>query len=495
MKLLKAFSTIEILIAMTVLLMALSGIVLVASENDSFLIDIAQARTATAIAQQILEKEKILGIHDFNLVNATSSILTIDGTSYTAILKSDLLFSPLSKILTETVTWVGAHGENERITNNGVIVQLNNPDGSDTCDSSPVGDWTKPHVKNTVTNLGPITDIDAYDGRLYVTINNNVANTANTFFILSTTTQLISSIDTATTVSAGLNAVAVASSSAGTFAYVANGYPAGFATCKPGAGNCAQLQILNVANPHNPTIISNFEIPTSSPPFVTGNGGAAGNTITYSEGLIFLGLTKTASGPEFNIIDVSNPYSPQWLGGYAFEHDVNRIVVRGNLAFVAHPSDGAEREMITVLDISDPHNPRDIASYYSGDANANGKSIDVVGNSLYMGTTVSSSKPELFTLDTSSIPLITLEQSKEIGSSVVGLMVRNTLINILTTKQGTKPGTFEILQSSNLGFVASTTLPGGASASGTAFDCEGNYFYVGSVDSANNGYVSVITAS
>ena len=63
--------------------------------------------------------------------------------------------------------------------------------GGNTCSSILTGDWQRPSVANfpfnaligdSSTTTYPITGIDAYNGRLYVTVSNTSVNT-KTFFI------------------------------------------------------------------------------------------------------------------------------------------------------------------------------------------------------------------------------------------------------------------------------------------------------------------------
>lgn len=497
-----AFSTIEIVFALAILMISLTGIVSISAGNESMLVESATSADAQDFGEGLLQREMSLGKKDFDLVNGTTSTETLNGVRFNGAVTITQSSDLLSKIITAIVSWTGVSNEGESLELSTLVTNLT--EDNETCNSLPSGDWSAPHVVNPTTNFGslvhdtsgvyPITSIDAYKGFIYTTTNNTSANTTNTFFVFSNSTTLLGSIDNAT-VAAGLNAVVVATSSLGNYAYVADGYGASFATCKPGAGNCAQLQVIDVTNPASLHIVSNFEVPTSSGPFIIGSGGqAVGNAIAYARGYVYLGLSKTSSGPEFDIIDVHNPLSPVWIAGYPIGHDIDSILIRNNYAYIAHPSDTTQKEQLTILDVSHPNAPTYVTSYYSGDANSNGKAVTAVGSTLYLGTTVSTAKAELFSFDQSSLPILTLVKSKEVSSSVVALAVRDSLAFLLTSKQGVSAGSFVIINATSSAPIATLPLPG-IGASGTTFDCEGNSFFVGSSDSSGKSYLSVITSS
>lgn len=298
------------------------------------------------------------------------------------------------------------------------------------------------------------------------------------FYILNvsnpTNPTLITGLGSNSGIATGFNAVATD----GRYAYVAT-------NAGPASG---QLQIIDTS-PAFPLLISTFKIPG-----VTGTGSqAVGQSIFYKDGFVYLGLTKTLSGPEFNIIDVHTPAVPVWLGGYAVGNYVNSIFTKGKYAYLATPN---AQELIT-LDIGDPIHPTAVGGYDAPDSVGNGKSISLVGDTLYLGRTVTASNPELYILNntTPSAMLPTPLGTKEISSSVNSLIVRDYLAFLTTTNSQFQiwnvASTTNILQ-----FATPLTLPN--SGVGGAMDCEGNFLYVTSVPSsgtfANKGFLSIITA-
>lgn len=483
------FITLEILIAMTVLVLTLSATTLLMFSNLSVLSDGTRSREAQGIAENLLANERERSLYDFKQVN--NVVATTSGI-YVKSLQIETI-DYFTKRLTALVSWVNGYNRTQQLTLSEVITDFTNTTAEDTCDWIIKSDWSSPRVANSIVDFAtlaedsartfPITDIDVYRGRLYVTTNNTSSN-QETFFIFDildpTHPTLISKIDNDLTNNTGIKGLFVHGNKYETYAYVANS--SSFVK--------GQLQIID-ASSTPPTIVSTYKIPTA---IVTGSSGqGSGNSIFYKDGYVYLGLTKTISGPEFNIIDVHDPRSPRWVGGYSVDNSINNLYIKDGLAYLVTPN---AQELIT-LDITDPVHPIQVGSFDAPDSIGSGKSLYLVGNTLYLGRTVTSSHPELYLVDNStptsppSVPLGT----EEIGSSVNSLLVRSNLLFLITTS-----GKFQIFD------VASTTsitslapplvLPN--TGSGSAMDCERDTVFVASVPSsglfANKGAISIFTA-
>ena len=75
------FSTLEMLIAMTILIMVISAVILVSFGSQSLLIDSQTNAEALNITQKRLEEQQALARKDFKLVNSTPQI-QLDPTGY-----------------------------------------------------------------------------------------------------------------------------------------------------------------------------------------------------------------------------------------------------------------------------------------------------------------------------------------------------------------------------------------------------------------------------
>lgn len=510
--LVSGFATLEIMIALSILTLTLSAVALVSFGNQSLMADMSTGREALDLAEKMLETESALGISDFSLVHPIATFTSGIYQQKLDVTSMDFF----RKKVSATVSWQVAFGRSQHITLSKIITDPENVTGGDTCNSFVESDWTHPTVKNSVTNFAElvsdntasysISDIDAHENRLYVSVDKTSVSSKENFFIFDITHPenpiLLGRVDNSPTNAAGLTAIAIASSSTGSYAFAANGISSNFATCTPGR-NCAQLQIIDVSDPASPIVVTSFLIPTSTAPFVTGSGGkAVGQSIFYKNGYMYLGLTKTQSGPEFNVIDVHDPLNPVWVGGLSFGTTIHAIYVRGNYAYVAHKADNfpLPQEQLTVIDISNPHNLHRTSGYWNtgGILNA-GKSLSMVGNTIYLGRLASKISggndtiPEFYALDATdgtAIPSTALGTiALATPESLNGIVVRDSLAFFITTSQ------FQIWNIADLSHITSVTslpIPNKGATTPTV-DCEKNYFFIGSNDVNDKGFISIIT--
>ena len=521
------FSTLEMLIAMAILVLALSSVVITGASSQSIIVDSQIASEALGRAQRSIEYAQALARKDFKLVNPTSTTFMIGPTAYIASTTVEMVGTDhAQKKITSTVLWKGEYGRSQHVSLSALVTNFPHAVGGDTCDSVlPDRGWDAPFTENAIvdfrqliatsTGINVITNLDAHKGKLYVTVGNTTYKSDPTLFIFDIaklksvpTHALLGKLDTAPTTATGLLSLHIAegTTTGSMYAYVANENPSNWGTCTL-SYNCAQLQIIDVSSSTNITLASttNYKIPaTAVTNPVTGSGGqGVGDSIFYKDGLVYLGLTKTGSGPEFNIIDVHNPLLPQRVGSYVVGASVSAITVVGNLAYLA-TNDNA-RELI-VLNVTNPVSPT-LASSYDAVGSAGfgyGLSLYTVGDALYLGRTYVSNGPEFLILDSSSsasmMPTTPLSLS-DIGVpgntfSTNAIMVRDYLSFVVggSPSSGGKLYIKKVSDPANItDWATAVILPGGSLGSG--LDCEGNDLFVSSNDVSNNGYLSVITST
>lgn len=481
-QILRGFSTIEIALALALFSLLFSSVILVSISNQNIAIDTALSTEAIQKMQRYLDEMVGLGMKDYKLL--VSRVGVVDG-----LFKKQVLVRSLpnleGKEVTAKITWTNPPQRSRSISLSALLFQ--NDPTADTCDSVLTGDWTLPYASPANGSLGnligdsvgtyPITDIDAYYGQLFVSINNSSKNTP-TIFIFDirnpTSPNFVSSIDNDVANNTGVNAISIAELSTGTYAFVASA----------SSFTKGQLQIINTNPPYD---IITYKIPTA---IVRGSSTQGiGNQVMYANGYVYLGLTKTVSGPEFNIIDVSDIQNPFWVGGYSVGNGINSIVIKDDYAYIASPNN---QELIT-LDISNPSNPYLVGGYNAPGSVGNGKSLYRVGDTLYLGRTITSQNPEFNILDNSTPNTnIRLIGSKDIGASINGIFIRDYLAFLLTNSEF---HIYDITNPSGINqFAAPLRLSVYGGSSNPTFDCEGNYFYIGSNDFSNNGYLSIITS-
>ncbi len=505
----KGMATIELLVAFAILLINVTSVVLLVQGGQSLSLDSETNQEALAKAEQQMEKTKSNGRLDFNLVNSTSEITEDIYKKHVEVKQdpSDLF----SKTITSIVNWDVTLAKNKKIK---LVTKITNPDavdGGDTCSSVLVGNWSEPlkfeyefgaDIVGDNSSIFPVTSIQTFNKKMYVTVNNDIENSNETFFILDISDPenppiILGKLDNSPQVpsghdiSEGLNAVAV---DGGNYAYVANAYDSSPQNCIED-DNCSQLQVIDIKNPSNLQVVKDFKVNS----FTTGNKLAVGTSIFYDDKIVYLGLARATNGLEFFTINVSNPLNPVILDSFEVGHSINSIFVKDGYAYIASPHSTELR----VLDVSNPANIFEpTGSGFNapggGGNNGNGKSIYIVGNDLYFGRTLLSGN-EFYILDKSdpennlAILGFLNVQNNGSNSSVNEIIVRQNLAFLITNEE------FQIWDISNPSNITEYAVPIplppgiGTGLKGTAADCEGNYIFVGSQNSNNKGYISVIT--
>ncbi|MEK7642422.1 MAG: hypothetical protein AAB392_01365 [Patescibacteria group bacterium] len=452
------FATLEILIAFLVLILCISAVILLAFGNQSVAIDSETNNEALYKAGQMLEKARSDSRFDFASVNPipTLPVTFIQDNIYKKSLQviypdpSDFF----TKKVTSNITWKVDGGRDQTISLSTLLTDPAAVNGGNTCNSVLSGDWTNPQLLGDVDvgqNNGG-TDVDIFLQKAYVTTNASATNKPD-FYVVDVNNPNLSPLPiiggVGINTGPGLMAVHVTDK----YAYVAN------------QSRNGQLQIIDI-QPSTPNLITTFPLTN-----VTGSGAQAlGNSIFYKDGYVYLGLTTTATGPEFNIIDVRVSNAPVLRGSYSIGHDINAIYIRGDYAYIASP----HNEELKILNIFDKDNPIPVGFVDLLDNSANGKSIAMVGNTLYLGRTegASPATKELqlvnITIPGSPAPGV----SFDVDSTVNALAIRENLVFMVTSE----PGLGFQIWNLDTGLLYGSKNVQQTSTGG--MDCEGNYIYI-----------------
>ncbi len=501
----RGFSTLEILIAMAIMVSTMTAVVSVSFGSQSMLATGEASAGAVEKAQILLETLQAHARKDFRLLNQITHATS--GVYSTSLAISSVSSDPYRiKRATATVSWDDIVHTTRSVSLTTLVSNWSNASTTDTCDSHLYGDWMHPRIDNyslsrgnmlpntppvghTFSTGGTISTVDAYHHALYVALSKKTVAGDDSLFVFDISNPTASPVYLASSnnnasVTEGLNAIVVASN----YVYGANGHVSNFKTCKP-SRNCSQLQIFDMSNS---TVIPppiNFLIPTSSVPFVTGTTStqALGSALFYNDGYIYLGLSKTATGPEFNILDVHDPAHVEWIGGYKIGNSIDQIYIRDGYAYLA--TDDKSRELI-VLDVHDPAHPQ-IASTFDQSGTLGyevGKSIYTRGDVVFTGMSFAFGSPELYVLDIAHPFAPLLISSKIVGGTIMGMFARDSLLFLLTSTMQQ----FHTLDISDISHMAPYTTPLSIPGVGASLDCEGNYFFVGSNTTTAPAHISII---
>lgn len=440
----KGQSTLEILIALVVLTVALMSAVLVIFGGQSLSLDSAESNQALRLAQKNLESVVASARYNFNGLASSSSTESefLEEITVTNI-------STSTKQVTSKVSW---QTDPQRVQNVELATLVTNwygiqSSGGDSGGGGVGGDWTNPQTLGSI-DLGPgesATGLDVINGIIYMTAVAS-AQTKPDFFVVNATNgqapYIVSNLDTGP----GLNAI----DAAGNYAYVANNK------------TTSQLQVIDISNGSAPFLVASYTLPG-----VSGSGGV-GNTIFYSNNKIYIG-TKTATGPEFHVIDVSNPIAPSEIGSFELGADVNSIYVSGNTAYLATSADNGE---LTILDVTNPASITEIGGF-DAPGSYDGLSGYLVGTKYYLGR-ANGANDGFDILDVTNPAAVTSLGSINVGSDVTGIRVRDYLGFVGTSDTNSEFQVYNIANPAAIVKISSFNFPNIA----TAIDYESNLVYV-----------------
>ena len=485
----KGGSTLELLVAFSIISMFIVAMVLITFGNQGLLLDSEMSVDSLQIAIGLLEEIKKEALDDFANINS-KKYEKEKGYDKELFVKQTNFWT---KEVSSKISW-DVNGKKAFSDILSVVVNKSGFDGGDTCYSSVSGDWKNfaysdyEFGKDLVFDEKSeflISDIDVRNKKMYVSIENSTLSNSATFFVFDLNADhpnFIVGVDNNPKTKSGFNAMHIGSR----YAYLASSHKSNFTTCEQGP-SCSQLQIVDLEN--------NMFVSRTKMPGVIGSGGqAVGNSIFYKNGLVYLGLSKSDVGPEFHIIDVGNGIAggsasnPVYLSGFNIGNGVNKIFVKGDYAFIASPNE----EELKILNIKDPFN---IYKHSGLDASGgknnfgNGKSVVSVGDRVYLGRTLLSDGDEFYIFDMSGgVPILpslksfNILNSNKNNVSVNDIIIKNAMVFLLTNND------LRIFEEENERFIYS--FPSGFSAKD--MDCEADTFYISYSDNNSKSFITII---
>lgn len=380
---------------------------------------------------------------------------------------------PDTKLVTVNISW-----PDEGLTQNKSFQQYftswNNPTtclavedefGGDTGGSGLAGDWTHPITLGTI-DMGAGNSATSLDVMNKIVYMGSIASDAKKtdFFIIDATDGQQPTIASSLNTGAGLNAV----DAAGQYVYAAN------------KSVSAQLQIINVNDIQNPALIKSYQLVGVS------GSGAVGNSIFYAASKVYIGTLK-ATGPEFFVIDVSDPNNPVKLGSKETDANVNAIYVDGETAYLAT----SDSEELKIFDVSDPANIVQSGGFDAPGESEDGKTLYLVASKMYLGRTIGgnhTNHQEFHILDISDPDEVQDLGSKDLATNLNGLVARDYLAFFATSNPNSELQIWNISDPGSIGAWASLNFPQEASG----IDYEDNMLYI-SVRS--NDSLRIVTSS
>src|SRR3989338_2017886 len=444
-------STLEIMLAFAIFALLVTAIVVVSFGNERIVKDSAGSLGALYEAKELLNSELS---KEFSLLYSVSAY---EEDGYEKSVHMEYV-SDFSKFISVSVkpNFAGTPVKIERV--------VSDPSGLDSADSCSLvfgGGWENPNQSGAIyLGTGGITSVEFTGGLLYAGVNTSTGSDPD-FYIVDVTDEsninILAGIDTGqiSGTAPGLEDLVIS----GGYAYVAN------------TSINAQLQVIDIDDPANPVVVSHFKLPK----FTAFTENRKWGSVFYTGGRVYLGTNKSEE-VEFNIIDVTDPFAPVWLGGYEIGARVNDIYVLGDTAFLAT----AGTSTVYVLDVGNPGNVSEISRIELPKwLTQSGKSIYHSGGLLYVGRTYGGTgayNEEFYVFDSATLTPI---GSVKLTTTVNGIFFRSGLAFMATKKAGEQ---FQVWQASGAGnFTRQGSLDLGGDALGMT--CRGEIFYVAVSDS------------
>ena len=439
------FSTLEILVASTIALSTISASAMVVYSAQDLVTNASLKNGALQILQEELSVATTLT--QLSMISEFS-----EQRGIYLITKEMVPLSRFANELVMVVSWE-ERGKIREESARLVLPVSNKEETADTCTLYWSGTWITPTSINSwqLPNNAQITDIDILGGFAMITTDDSTLSLPDLYIYDVTDLsqpQLISSLNTGP----GLSAIQVV----GEIAYVAN------------TSVSSQLQIIDLSTFEAPQLVSSLAMPNP------GADGIQGHSLYSIDDKVYLGTLKNSSS-EFYVIETSNLTGPAVLGSFEINTQVNAIVVDQGKAYLATPN----QLQLRVLDVSSPSSISLVSAFTtSGYQVQDGRSLDLFGDSVFLGRTVGGfnnpSNHELFKLLLSGTGQLSQNFSADIAASARTLFVRDNFIFVGSndpTKEWQVWGLGAggaILPWSNLDLPASVV----------ATDCEDQYFFV-----------------
>jgi Tfp pilus assembly protein PilV len=450
-------STIEILIAFTILTLSISAVVIVMFGNQSLTIDTQTNVEALAKAQSQLEDARAIASQNFDgaITIPTYAWTPPGGRTYSASTSiSDL--TQCKKQATSTVSWQqGGRIQSVELTSYFVDLIGALALGSD-CPVDPPEGWTNPQrFASDTFSPGKPTAIDVLQKIVYLGSDKSpfleIADTRGAT-LGQTNGLLLSHGLSIGTYPNSLDAIRWYDPSL--LAYRTFVFAAMHDTTN-------QLKVIETTVPGTPVLqatraLSGCVLTTSFP---------QGWLVYYYKGMLYLTVRETA-GPELHVFDVSTPSNPTELpigsaacAGQELNTTVEGLVVQDQvISGVTHryaymATDSNIRELM-VWDVTDPLAMHEVtAARQDLSGNTDAASVYAIGRKLFLGR-LSAPGADLYVYDTSNpeVSLAALGQ-KDIGTGVTGIRVMGSLAFLSTPKTNQEFQVWNVKQLDNISLI------------------------------------------
>lgn len=446
----KGIATLEMLIAMSLIIFTISAILPLVSGSQSTSVSSQTNQEALYKAQGVLENARATSRSDFASIK--TSAISNDGFYNWQTVVDPALITQCGKDVKGHVTW----NINSRLLEVGVTTHISDVASAialgGNCDDNPpsIDGWSPPSTwaSYKFSDSGQPTSLDAFNRIVYMTGDGNPQNAGN-FYIADTNNVPQGTTDGEFIIFQNgfksdrkLNDVKVARFSNGNvYAFVARQLdlsppPPPPATPPPPL----QFEVINVTDIYNPVSVAKRSLIDVGP----GGSQPHGWRLFYYDNRVYV-VTRFTAGPEFHVFDVSNPSSPTEIGsGTDLARTVESFVVAkkiisGTEHYFVYMATDKDSAPLSIFEV-DPNTgvlteltaAKPVFTGYQ-----DGWTVFLVGNKLYFGRASDPSGSDLFVYDVSNplsgLPIPLLAEAN-VGTSVIGVSVSGPYVFLVTTQ-------------------------------------------------------------
>lgn len=438
----KGFSTLELLIALTLMTLIMTVALQSVWGNQYWLMTATTAHEAMQKNKMIIDSLRATSRNNFQLVSSTPSVFSVDPNDFSdqGCLSGGLCYqteakvndiSSCAKTVSVDVRWqLGLRYPTSTITTNTYIANTKEIGavGGDCLITTPLGNWGGVNLMTgTVLPQTPLgtSAIDVLGSYMYVT--STLSPYLRVFKISSDPTATPQLVGSSTGANIRLNDIDVVRdySTGRLYAYVTQ------------HSTSSQLAVYDVTDSAAPTLL--IQLPLFN---VASNGSfpQGWRIMAYGEKLYV--VSRETTGPELHIFSTVNPRLPVEINSAVINlnRTVNDMVVRdemkgGTTRRYLYLAASADLKEVGVYDVSNTIPIEVAAINLAGTADAS--SLYLTGNTLYIGRK-SSNAPELYALNALKLTSgeFSLLGSSEVGTDVLALAGVSSALILGTAKNG-----------------------------------------------------------
>jgi hypothetical protein len=436
----KGFSTVELVIALAILSLVLSGAILADWSATYWNVSTPVAFGGIEEMQRVLGSFRETAVSNFYAVTASTSTACSAGFCYyDTVAVTDI--SSCAKYVDVATSW---HIPFYATSTESVASTILDSDealkeGGDCLLDLLTGSWAVPAQAGTADFSGNPTGIDVLGGVAYVTTDQSP------YFVIASSS--VVSFANSFTDPFPLNAIDVA---------------------RDGS------HVYDVTDPQNPTLLAQTVLQKVT---VTSSQANGWRLFYYDHTVYFVTRFISGVSPELHVFDVTNPAQPIEVGQYKLSTSAYSLIARDQVVNgVSHRflylGTTADTKELMVLDVTDPAHIYEVTgASYAFPTSQQAFALALTGNTLYLGRDSVPTGEELYAFDvtnpltaTSGLPILgkTDIATDSFSRHVEALRVSDPFLFVATTNTTNAHGQIQVRSSdpaTNFALIGTYSIP------------------------------------